>query len=94
MRSLYALLAVSLLVNPNSVECERERLTRMALGTLRAINALLGHALAWRRRRTVNLCDHCDPWVQVSGKSSEALARVDISEDSEEDAPLGQPAGG
>ena len=50
---------------------------RMALGSLRAINALLGHALAWRRRKTVNLCEHCDPWVQVSGNSSEALARVE-----------------
>ena len=94
MRGFYLLLGASLLVNPNSVQCERERLTRMALGSLRALNALLGYALAWRRRRTVNLCDHCDPWVQVSGNSSAALARADTSEDSEEDVPLGQPGGG
>ncbi len=92
MRALYALLAVSLLVNPNSVECERERLVRMGLGTLRAINALLAAALAYRRRRQVVLCEHCDPWVRLQerGYSSEALAR----EDSESEETPFQPGGG
>ena len=82
----------------------------MALGTLRAINSLLGAALSFRRRRPVNLCEHCDAWVQLSGKSSDALARADSpevtpreqecmaeeekGEDSEDGTPRGQPGGG
>ncbi len=65
MRSIYVLLALSLAVNPNSVQCERERLLRVATGTLRAANALLGYLLSCRKRKTMCLCELCEPWLPV-----------------------------
>ena len=59
---------MSLLVNPNSVQDERDRLLKVVSGTFKLMNAALGYVLNCKKRKPVTLCEHCDPWLPLEEK--------------------------